>query len=126
MRQDSEVGMKNICLLPTAFCLLPSADCLLNLRGVPVGGTLRPHSNLGQNAFFAAEKETVVTLKVKERRGNVYENKGSAFDRRRQSANVIENKDSYALKAGMLCAPQRRGSPVGGSPTQIVVGKSGS
>jgi hypothetical protein len=28
--------------------------------------------------------------------------------------------------AGMLCAPQRRGSPVGGSPTQIVVGKSGS
>jgi hypothetical protein len=30
------------------------------------------------------------------------------------------------VKAGMLCAPQRRGSPVGGSPTQIVVGKSGS
>jgi len=92
--------------LLTADCFLPSADCLLNLRGVPVSGTLRPHSNLGQNAFFAAEKETVVTLKVKEWRGNVYENKGSAFNRWRQSANVIENKDSYALKAGMLLKKQ--------------------
>ena len=92
--------------LLTADCFLPSADCLLNLRGVPVSGTLRPHSNLGQNAFFAAEKETVVTLKVKELPGNVYENKGSAFNRRRQGANVIENKGSYALKAGMLLKKQ--------------------
>ena len=87
--------MKNI-------CFLPSTDCLLDLRGVPVGGTLRPHSSLGQNVFSAAKKETVVTLKVKEVSGNVYENKGSAINRRRQSANVIENKGSYALKAGML------------------------
>ena len=94
--------------LLTADCFLPSAfaDCLLNLWGVPVGGALRPYSNLGQNAFFAAEKETVVTLKVKEWRGNVYENKGSAFNRRRQSGNVIENKGSYALKAGMLLKKQ--------------------
>src|SRR5208283_5311864 len=41
-------------------------------------------------------------LKVNEQRGNVYENKGSAFSRRRRSANVIENKCSYALNAGML------------------------
>ena len=54
------------------------------------------------------------------------ENKGPAFGRLGLSGNVIENKGGYALKAGMLCAPQRRGSPVGGSPTQIVVGKSGS
>jgi hypothetical protein len=54
------------------------------------------------------------------------ENKGPVFHRSQRSWNVVENKDSYSLKAGMLCAPQRRGSPVGGSPTQIVVGKSGS
>lgn len=33
---------------------------------------------------------------------NLYENKGSVFHRRLQSGNVIENKDSYALKSGML------------------------
>jgi hypothetical protein len=70
--------------------------------------------------------EVVESLKLNERRGNVYENKGSAFNGPGRSRNVIENKASYAQNAGMLCAPQRRGSPVGGSPTQIVVGKSGS
>jgi hypothetical protein len=34
--------------------------------------------------------------------GNVYENKGSAFYGLAQTGNVVENKDSYALKAGML------------------------
>jgi len=70
--------------------------------------------------------ETVEKLKMKERRGNVYENKGSRLDNREQTGNIVENTCSYARNAGMLCAPQRRGSPVGGSPTQIVVGKSGS
>ena len=37
---------------------------------------------------------------------NLYENKGSVFHRRPQSGNVIENKDSYALKAGMLLKTQ--------------------
>ncbi|MGA9055851.1 MAG: hypothetical protein WB763_05000 [Terriglobia bacterium] len=37
-----------------------------------------------------------------DQRGNVYENKGPAFSRPRQSGNVTENKGSYALKAGML------------------------
>ena len=37
-----------------------------------------------------------------------------------------ENTCSYLFIARMSCAPQRRGSPVGESPTQIVVGKSGS
>ena len=44
--------------------------------------------------------------KVKERRGNVYENKGSAFHMQGRSGNVIENKCSYALKAGMLLKRQ--------------------
>ena len=105
---------------------MPSAYCLLHLRGVGVGGTPRLHSSLGHNVSFTGKEETVVTLKMNERSGDVYENKGSAFHERWQSRNVIENKGSYASKAGMLCAPQRRGSPVGGSPTQIVVGKSGS
>jgi len=70
--------------------------------------------------------ETVENLKMKERSGNVYENKGPSFSSPERTGNVIENKGSYARNAGMLCAPQRRGSPVGGSPTQIVVGKSGS
>ena len=39
---------------------------------------------------------------MKELRGNVYENKGSASEAAGRSGNVIENKDSYALKAGML------------------------
>jgi hypothetical protein len=37
-----------------------------------------------------------------EQSGDVYENKGQAFSGPGQSGNVIENKDSYALKAGML------------------------
>jgi hypothetical protein len=39
---------------------------------------------------------------VKERSGNVYENKGPAFDSPERSGNVVENKGTYAFKAGML------------------------
>ena len=39
---------------------------------------------------------------MKEQYGNVYENKGSAFQRKGQSGNVIENKGTYRLKAGMF------------------------
>ena len=46
--------------------------------------------------------ETVENLKMKERRGNVYENKGPAFSNAERRGNVIENKGSYASKAGML------------------------
>jgi hypothetical protein len=40
--------------------------------------------------------------KVKERSGNVYENKGSAFHSPEQGGNVVENKDGYEFEAGML------------------------
>jgi len=40
--------------------------------------------------------------KVKERSGNVYENKGSAFEVPQQGGNVLENKGSYAPKTGIL------------------------
>ena len=39
---------------------------------------------------------------MNEQCGNVYENKGPAFGSLGLSGNVIENKGSYALKAGML------------------------
>jgi hypothetical protein len=46
--------------------------------------------------------EAVEDLKLNERYGNVYENKGSAFSSPEQSGNVMENKGSCALKAEML------------------------
>jgi hypothetical protein len=39
---------------------------------------------------------------MKERRGNVYENKGSSLENRGRIGNVIENKAGYAQNAGML------------------------
>jgi hypothetical protein len=54
------------------------------------------------NSQLSEEKEKKHSSKLKERRGNVYENKGSAFKRRERSWNVIENKGSYASKAEML------------------------
>jgi hypothetical protein len=42
------------------------------------------------------------SLKMTERRANLYENKGSVFHRLRRSGNVIENKASYSFNTGML------------------------
>ena len=39
---------------------------------------------------------------MKERRGNVYENKGPDFQTSERSGNFTENKGSYVLNAGML------------------------
>jgi hypothetical protein len=43
---------------------------------------------------------------MKERSWNVYENKGSVIHSSMESGNVVENKYSYALKAGMLLKTQ--------------------
>ena len=51
---------------------------------------------------FSEEEERKNSLKMNDRRANVYENKGPAFQGLQKSGNVIENKDSYALKPGML------------------------
>jgi hypothetical protein len=48
------------------------------------------------------EKEKKNSLKMSDQCGDVNENKGSAFNERRESGNIAENKGSYALKAGML------------------------
>ena len=39
---------------------------------------------------------------MNDRHANVYENKGPAFQGLQKSGNVIENKDSYALKPRIL------------------------
>jgi hypothetical protein len=54
------------------------------------------------NSQLWEEKEKKHPSKLKERCGNIYENKGSAKYRQGQSGNVIENKGSYASKAGIL------------------------
>ena len=39
---------------------------------------------------------------MQEQSGNVYENKGPGFHGPTKSGNVVENKDTYEFKAGML------------------------
>ena len=51
--------------------------------------------------------ETVESLKMNERCGNLIENKGSGLENRGQIGNIVENKGSYALKAGMLLKRNR-------------------
>jgi hypothetical protein len=46
----------------------------------------------------AEEDETVVTSKMQEQSGNVYENKGSAFHSPEQSGNVIDYKGDSRIK----------------------------
>jgi hypothetical protein len=46
-----------------------------------------------------------------ERRGNLYENKGLAFNSLGLSGNVIESKGTYASKAGMLLKRSRIQDP---------------
>jgi hypothetical protein len=63
-----------------------------NMEGAP-GSASVSHSS--------QSVEAVENLKVKERRGNVIENKGSEFERPGRAGNVIENKGSYAKNSGM-------------------------
>jgi hypothetical protein len=60
-----------------------------------------PFAPLDSMSVRNEERKDLVSSKLKERSGNVYENKWSAFHRPGQSGNAIENKGSYALKAGM-------------------------
>jgi hypothetical protein len=46
--------------------------------------------------------ETVESLKMNERRGNVIENKGPRLENQERRENITENKGSYAFKAAML------------------------
>jgi hypothetical protein len=62
--------------------------------------------------------EAMESLKMKERCGNVVENKGSSSENRERSGNVLENKYSYAQDVGMLLkrkgvGPDLRGNAAG-------------
>ncbi len=59
----------------------------------------------------SGKEEAIAISKVKERPGNVIENKGTAFSSAERSGNFTENKRSYALKSEMLL----KGKKVGGS-----------
>jgi hypothetical protein len=81
-------------------------------------------------------EETLEDAKLKERRGNVYENKGPAFPTYDRSANIIENNGSYADNPGILLNERQLanvphhewtlqgGCPMGGGGETGVVGKA--
>jgi hypothetical protein len=69
---------------------------------------------------FSGAKEKKDSLKMNERRGNVYENKGSVFHKRGQSGNATENKGSYALRAGMLLKTKYVSPKLSGIPSCCV------
>ena len=50
----------------------------------------------------AAALQRKNSSKMNEQRGNLYENKGQASRSLLHSGNVVENRDSYPLKPGML------------------------
>ena len=54
--------------------------------------------------------ETVESLKMNERRGNVIENKGPRLENQERRENITENKGSYAFKAAMLLKRKAVGS----------------
>ena len=56
----------------------------------------------GQKAHRSRESETRDSLKLRERSGNVYENKGSVWKTCERSGNVIENKGTYACYGSIL------------------------
>jgi hypothetical protein len=64
-----------------------------NIEGIP-------ESDIAYESPQAVE--AVQDIKMKERCGNVIENKGSRLESRQASGNIAENKDSYTQNAGML------------------------
>jgi hypothetical protein len=80
------------CFLSSYDGGLPTAYCLLCSRGVPVGGTLGQHRNLRQDVTLVGKEETLAVSKMKERSGNVIENKGSGSEAAERSFNVVDSK----------------------------------
>jgi hypothetical protein len=56
----------------------------------------------GISSQNSQDVEAVEDLRMKERCGNVIENKGSGLEDREGSGNIVENKCSYAQNGGML------------------------
>jgi hypothetical protein len=81
-----------------------TSDAQIQLRERPEQHKKRENcqASFGQHVGSGVETKERDSSKFGKRSGNVYENKGSVFHGREESENVTENKDSYALKAGML------------------------
>jgi len=79
---------------------------VVHVRETRVGRTFGRHNRPRQDVALDRQRTRLVTLELKARCGNLYENKGSLFRRRMRSGNVIENTDSYSLKAGMSLKKQ--------------------
>jgi hypothetical protein len=96
------------------------ALCKLWLRTVycpaAAGRLSSGHCTTKQEFFF-----------LRERRGNVYENKGPLWRKWKRSGNVIENKGTYRLGTGMLLKIQvvSRWKVVGGGRTGVRIRDSG-
>jgi hypothetical protein len=67
-------------------------------------------ANSDNTSYHSRGREGVETSKTTERRGNVFENKGSALHRREQSRNVTESRHSRS--AGILPANPEQGGNV--------------
>ena len=65
-----------------------------------LAGGGRPPRRAGLQNLRGGRKEN--SSKLKERSGNVYENKGPLWKTCPESRNVIENKGTYRLNPGML------------------------
>jgi hypothetical protein len=65
---------------------------VVHVRGTGVGRTFGRHNRPRQDVAWDRQRTSLVTLKLKERCGNVYENKGPLWKTRGRSGNVLENK----------------------------------
>ena len=65
-------------------------------------GLEKADSPFGQDVGCSEARKQKDSSKMQEQSGNVYENKGPGFHGPTKSGNVIENKDTYEFKAGML------------------------
>jgi hypothetical protein len=82
-----------------------SIDHPMAPAGQDDGGRMENIEDVPESDIVSAHSqgvETVESLKMNERRGNVVENKGSRVENRPLNWNVHENKGSYLSKAGML------------------------
>jgi hypothetical protein len=67
---------------------------------LPKGGHKGRPCKVDNKSVIETEREKN-SLKIRERSGNIYENKESSFHRPERTGNVIENKGSYTSDAGM-------------------------
>jgi hypothetical protein len=94
--EELGVRTKSICFPPSAYSRLPTAigwsSSWLDSCAVPQFAKRRHADRERKGSNFK---------KMKKLCGNLFQNKGPAFHGHAGAVNVVENKGSYALKAGM-------------------------